>query len=181
MRRSWRQGFVAGLGSLLLTACATDLGTGSRVVETLMASHPITVGKLVEAHMDTSDRLRVYLQICEDATAEGIVCAEDSRRVLAMVEADRKSLLRRLADRYLKDGKDHPVYVYGPICDGLEEMILVPRCQIAVAMGIWDPYLRDYVIYSTLHGSGSFVESEGFSTLMEVTSRAAGIARKAAK
>jgi hypothetical protein len=146
-----------------------------------MATHPITVGRLVEARMDTSHRLRVYLQICEDATPEGIVCSDDARRVLAMVEAKRKSLLQRLADRYLKDGRERPVYVYGPICDGLEEMILVPRCQIAVAMGIWDPYLQDYVIYSTLHGSGSFVESEGFNTLMEVTGRAAGIARKASK
>lgn len=179
VRTIW--GAILIVSSLSLSSCATDLGTGSNVVEMLMASHPITVGRLVEAHMDTSDRLRVYLQICEDATPEGIVCSEEGRRVLAMVEADRRSLLKRLAERYLKDGRDHPVYVYGPICHGLEEMILVPRCQIAVAMGIWDPYLEDYVIYSTLHGSGSFLESEGFGTLMEVTSRAAGIARKAAR
>lgn len=180
MRTSWSVVPLAVL-SLALGACATDLGTGSDVVETLLSAHPITVGRLVEAHMDTTDRLRVYLQICEDATPEGIVCSQDGRRVLAMVEADRRSLLKRLAERYLKDGRDHPVYVYGPICHGLEEMILVPRCQIAVAMGIWDPYLQDYVIYSTLHGSGSFLESEGFSTFMEVTGRAAGVARKAAK
>lgn len=176
-----RRALTVVLTAFLLGGCATDLGTGSNVVESLLKTHPITVGRLVEARMDTNQRLRVYLQICEDATPEGVVCSDDGLRVLAMVEANRRSLLKRLAERYLQDGRDHPVYVYGPICDGLEEMILVPRCQIAVAMGIWDPYLQDYVIYSTLHGSGSFVESEGFSTLIEVTGRAAGLARKAAR
>ncbi len=163
----------------LLPACATDLGTGSRVISELQESYPITVGRLVDAHMDTRHRLRVYLQICQDAGPEGMVCADDDLRVLALVEADKKSLLERLAQRYLADGRDKPVYVYGPLCDGFGEMIVVPRCQTAVALGIWDPRLRDYVLYSTLHGSGSLIESDGFNTFLEVTGKAAGLARKA--
>ncbi len=166
---------------LIPQGCATDLGTGRRVVDTLQNSYPITVGRLVTAQLDTRHRLRVYLQICEDADADGPVCSEESLRVLAMVEADKKSLLERIANRYLEAGREKPVYVYGPMCDGMQEMILVPRCQLAVALSIWDPYLRDYVVYSTLHGSGSFLESDGFGTFLEVTGRAAGIARKAAK
>jgi hypothetical protein len=166
---------------LLLSACAKDLGTGRQVIQGLQTSYPITVGKLVSANMDTSKRLRVYLQICQDAGPDGPVCPDDGLRVLAMVEGNKKSLLRRIAERYLVDGQEKPVYVYGPMCEGLQEMILVPRCQTAVALGIWDPNLKDYVFYSTIHGSGSLVESEGFNTFLEVTGRAAGIARKAAR
>jgi hypothetical protein len=173
---AWVAGALA-----LLAGCATDLGTGAKVVEALGSNYPITVGRLVEARMDTSSRLRVYISICDDAGPEGPVCAEEGLRVLAMVESRRTRVLKRLANRYLRDGSEKPLYVYGPLCDGMEEMILVPRCQKAVAIGVWDPLLRDYVIYSTLHGSGSFVESEGFDTFLEVTGRAAGIARKAAK
>lgn len=169
------------LGTPIVGGCATNLGTGTDVVATLEASFPITVGRLVTAQLDTGHRLRVYLQICEDADAHGPVCSEDSLRVLAMVEANKKSLLRRLAERYLEEGRDHPVYVYGPLCEGLQEMILVPRCQVAVALSIWDPHLEDYVVYSTAHGSGSFLESEGFNTFLELTGRAAGIMKKAAK
>ncbi len=168
-------------GIPMLGGCATNLGTGSHVVADLEAAYPITVGRLVTAQLDTSHRLRVYLQICEDADLSGPVCADDSLRVLAMVEADKKSLLQRIAERYLEDGRNHPVYVYGPLCDGLQEMILVPRCQLAVALSIWDPNLQDYVVYSTTHGSGSFLESEGFDTFLDVTGRAAGIVKKAAK
>ena len=169
--------FVASLYS----ACATNLGTGHQVLESLQTSYPITVGKLVEAHMDTNDRLRVYLQICEDAGPEGAVCSDDGLRVLAMVEARKKRVLERLAHRHLVNGAERPVYVYGPMCEGFEEMILVPRCQQAVAIGVWDPYLRDYVVYSTLHGNGSFVESDGFETFLDLTGRAAGLARKAVR
>jgi hypothetical protein len=169
------------LGTPVLAGCATNLGTGSHVIASLEATYPITVGRLVAAQLDTSHRLRVYLQICEDADAQGPVCSEESLRVLAMVEADKKSLLQRIASRYLEEGRDHPVYVYGPLCEGLQEMILVPRCQLAVALSIWDPHLEDYVVYSTTHGSGSFIESEGFNTFLEVTGRAAGIVKKAAK
>jgi hypothetical protein len=138
------------------------------------------VGRLVTAQLDPSRRLRVYLQICQDGDEGGPVCSESDLRLLAMVESGRKSLLERLAERYLLEGREMPVYVYGPMCDGLKEMIRVPRCQTAVALGIWDPNLKDYVIYSTTHGDG-MLESEGFERFIEVTGRASGIARKAAK
>ena len=88
--------------------------------------------------------------------------------------------LRRLAERYLIEGRDKPVYIYGPMCDGMEEMVVVPRCQNAIALGVWDPYLNDYIVYSTLHGD-SVMESEGFQSFLEVTGKAAGVVRKAAK
>jgi hypothetical protein len=162
------------------TGCTKDLGTGRGVVQTLQASYPITVGRLVTAQLDPSRRLRVYLQICQDGDEGGPVCSESDLRLLAMVESGRKSLLKRLAERYLLEGGEMPIYVYGPMCDGLKEMILVPRCQTAVALGIWDPNLKDYVIYSTTYGDG-VLESEGFERFIEVTARASGIARKAAK
>jgi hypothetical protein len=165
---------------LVPTACTNDLGTGSRVLQDLQSHYPITVGRLVTAQLDPVRRLRVYLQICQDGDEGGPVCSESDLRLLAMVESGHKSLLERLAERYLLEGREMPVYVYGPMCDGLEEMILVPRCQTAVALGIWDPNLKDYVIYSTTHGDG-VLESEGFERFIEVTGRASGIARKAAK
>jgi hypothetical protein len=171
---------LAVAATSLLSGCAHDLGTGSKVVADLKTSYPTTVGKLVTAYLDPSRRLRVYLQICRDADAAGPVCLEDDLRVLAMVESGRKSLLERLAGRYLQDGSDKPVYVYGPMCDGFEEMILVPRCQNAMAIGIWDPHLRDYVVYSTLHGD-SLIQSEGFENFIEATGMAAGVVKKAAK
>ena len=174
---------LPALASLLLLfpGCATNLGTGTEVVQDLSTHYPITVGRLVTAHLDPSKRLRVYLQICQDAGPDGPVCSEDDLRVLAMVESNRESLLKRLVERYLEAGKEQPIYVYGPMCEGMSEMILVPRCQTALALGIWDPLLRDYIVYSTLHGTGSFLESEGFDTFLEVTGRASGLARTAAK
>jgi len=165
---------------VLPTGCSTDLGTGTKVVQSLQASYPITMGRLVTAQLDPSRRLRVYLQICQDGDEGGPVCSESDLRLLAMVESGRKSLLERLAERYLVEGREMPIYVYGPMCDGLKEMILVPRCQTAMALGIWDPNLKDYVIYSTTYGDG-VLESEGFERFIEVTGRASGIARKAAK
>ncbi|UCE85879.1 MAG: hypothetical protein JSU66_16390 [Deltaproteobacteria bacterium] len=173
--------FLAVAASFLLSGCATNLGIGVQTVKQLEASYPITVGRLVEAHMDTGSRLRVYLQLCQDLGIAGMACSDDDLRILAVVEAEKKSLLRRLAERYLDEGREKPVYVYGPMCEGLEEMILVPRCQHAVALGVWDPYLQDYVLYSTEHGSGSLIESEGFNTFLELTGKAVGIAKKAAK
>ena len=73
-----------------------------------------------------------------------------------------------------------PVYVYGPACDGLAEMILVPRCQRAMAISAWDPHLRDYVVYSTLYGD-SVLESSGFENFVSVTGRITGLVRKASK
>lgn len=168
------------VATLVATGCGHNLGTGNQVVADLRTSYPTTVGKLVTAYLDPSRRLRVYLQICRDADAQGPVCLDNDLRVLAMVESSRKSLLERLATRYLQDGGDKPVYVYGPMCEGFEEMILVPRCQNALAIGIWDPHLRDYVVYSTLHGD-SVLESEGFENFLEATGKAAGVVRKAAK
>ncbi len=170
-----------GAACMLLAGCATDLGTGDHVVKELKQSYPITVGKLVSAQMDTSKRLRIYLQICQDATQNHVVCDESSFRVLAMVEADKKKILHRLADRYLQEGKEYPVYVYGPMCEGWEEMVIVPHCQKAVAIGIFDPHLQEYIVYSTLHGSGSFVESDGFNSFLEVTGKAVGTAKKVVK
>ncbi|MEN8183839.1 MAG: hypothetical protein ABFS46_15025 [Myxococcota bacterium] len=171
---------VALLLGLPLLGCATDLGTGNAVVTDLRTSYPTTVGRLVTAYLDPSRRLRVYLQICADAGPDGPICSEEDLRVLAMVESNRKKLLQRLAGRYLQDGRDKPVYVYGPMCEGFEEMIVVPRCQNAVAIGIWDPHLQDYVVYSTLHGD-SILESEGFSSFLEATGTAAGVVKKASK
>jgi hypothetical protein len=175
---TWLLPFVVVV--VLLPACTTNLGTGTDVLQNLQASYPITVGRLVTTHLDPSRRLRVYLQICQHGDEGGPVCSEADLRLLAMVESGRKSLLERLAERYLVEGREMPVYVYGPMCDGLKEMILVPRCQTALALGIWDPNLKDYVIYSTTHGDG-VLESEGFERFIEVTGRASGIARKAAK
>lgn len=180
MQRRVEELLVAA-GLLLLTACATNLGTGSRTLRALENEYPITVGRLVETHMDTSRRLRVYLQLCQDLGTAGMVCSEDDLRILAVVEGQKKSLLKRLAERYLDEGRDKPVYVYGPMCEGIEEMILVPRCQMAVALGVWDPYLQDYVLYSTLHGSGSLIESDGFNLFLEMTGTAVGIVKKAAR
>lgn len=165
----------------LATGCATNLGTGERVIDELYNAYPITVGLLVEAHLDTRERLRIYLQVCEDGDHRGPICDDTGFRVLAMVHAEKKSLLERIDQRYLELGKEKPVYVYGPACDGMEEIILVPHCQQVVALGIWDPHLLDYVFYSPGHGSGSFVQSPGFEAFLEVTGRAAGIVRKAAK
>ena len=166
--RPSRLGFPLLLVLAILAGCATNLGTGSAVVTDLRANYPTTVGKLITAYLDPSRRLRVYLQICSDADADGPICSEDDLRVLAMVESSKKRLLERLAGRYLPEGREKPVYVYGPMCDGFEEMIVVPRCQNAVAIGIWDPYLLDYVVYSTLHGD-SILKSEGFENFVEAT------------
>lgn len=169
-------------GLLLLavsqTGCATNLGTGGSVVDELVEDYPITVGHVVEARMDTKTRLRVYIDICEEAD-EPLGCIRGNLRLLAMVEAHKKGVLERLANRYLLDGKDKPIYVYGPLCEGLEEMILVPRCQLAVAISVWDPDLKDYIVYSTLHGDGALVDRPGFQTFLGVTGKAANIARKA--
>ena len=127
--------------------------------------------------MDPSRRLRVYVSLCHE-NPTGPVCGRDEPRVLAMVESDERRLLERLAERYLIEGRDKPVYVYGPMCDGMEEMVVVPRCQSAIALGVWDPYLNDYIVYSTLHGD-SVMESEGFENFLEVTGKAAGLVRKA--
>ncbi|MDJ0866871.1 MAG: hypothetical protein QNK03_12235 [Myxococcota bacterium] len=163
---------------LAATGCATDLGTGPEALEDLSYDYPITVGRLVEARMDTKDRLRVYLSICHDAGATGPVCASGGLRMLAIAEAKTKRVLERLAERYLIDGAERPVYVYGPICEGMQEMILVPRCQLAMAIGVWDPGLDDYIVYSTMHGEGALIDSEGFKTFIDLTGRAAGLARK---
>ena len=73
--------------ALLLSAgCATDLGTGLQVMEKLEETYPITVGKLVAAHMDPSRRLRVYVSLCHE-NPTGPVCGRDEPRVLAMVES----------------------------------------------------------------------------------------------
>ncbi len=169
------------LSTIALFGCATNLGTGEAVISELHHTYPITVGRLVEAHLDKSDRLRVYLQACEERGPGQMLCHDDTFRMLAVVSAERKSLLERIDTRYLEAGKDMPIYVYGPRCEGKEEMIVIPRCQEALALGIWDPYLSDYVFYSTRHGSGSFVESEGFESFLNVTGRAAGIVKKAAR
>lgn len=172
---------VGSLGTLALFGCATDLGTGKSVISELNNNFPITVGRLVEAHLDKDDRLRIYLEACDQRGPGQVVCHDKSFRMLAVVNAEKKSLLQRIDERYLEAGKDAPIYVYGPHCEGAEEMIVIPRCQQALALGIWDPYLDDYVFYSTQHGSGSFVESDGFESFLNVTGRAAGIVRKAAR
>ena len=174
------QALVATLTvALLLSGCAMDIGTGLGVMEQLEETYPITVGKLVAAHMDPSRRLRVYVSLCHE-NPNGPVCGREEPRVLAMVESGERNLLERLAERYLIEGRDKPLYIYGPMCDGLKEMVVVPRCQSAIALGVWDPYLNDYIVYSTLHGD-SVMESEGFETFLDVTGRAAGLVRKAAK
>jgi len=174
------QVLVALLAVALLSAgCATDLGTGLQVMEKLEETYPITVGKLVAAHMDPSRRLRVYVSLCHENPG-GPVCGREEPRVLAMVESNERKLLERLAERYLIEGRDKPVYIYGPMCDGMGEMVVVPRCQNAIALGVWDPYLNDYIVYSTLHGD-SVMESEGFENFLAVTGKAAGLVRGAAK
>lgn len=165
----------AGLG----TGCATNMGTGSKVVEELVSSHPITVGKLIRADVEPSRRLRIYIQLCQNIDRTW-VCEEDDPRMLAVIESGEKQLLKRLAQQYLVEGQEMPVYVYGPPCEGLEEMILIPRCQTAVALGVWDPSLRDYIVYSTLHGDG-LMKSDGFNEFIEVTAKATSLARNAAK
>jgi len=165
--------------AIAVAGCATNIGTGSQVMEKLEETYPITVGKLVAAHMDPSRRLRVYVSLCHESP-KGPVCGREEPRVLAMVESGERALLERLAERYLIEGRDKPVYIYGPMCDGMEEMVVVPRCQNAIALGVWDPYLDDYIVYSTMHGD-SITQSEGFQTFLAVTGEAAGLARKAAK
>ena len=165
--------------ALLSAGCATDLGTGLQVMEKLEETYPITVGKLVAAHMDPSRRLRVYVSLCHE-NAGVPVCGREEPRVLAMVESNERKLLERLAERYLIEGRDKPIYIYGPMCDGMGEMVVVPRCQNAIALGVWDPYLNDYIVYSTLHGD-SVMESQGFENFLSVTGEAAGFVRKAAK
>src|SRR5262245_6270150 len=175
------QVLVALLAAALLASlgCATDLGTGVQEMEKLEETYPITMGKLSAAHMDRGRRLRVYVSLCHE-NPTGPVCGREEPRVLAMVESNERRLLERLAERYLIEGRDKPVYIYGPMCDGMGEMVVVPRCQNAIALGVWDPYLNDYIVYSTLHGD-SVMESEGFQSFLEVTGRAAGLVRKAAK
>ena len=176
-----RRTLVVALACLSLQlGCATDIGTGLSVMEKLEDAYPITVGKLVAAHMDPSRRLRVYVSLCHESPSGPATCGREEPRVLAMVESGERRLLERLAERYLIEGRDKPVYVYGPMCDGMEEMVVVPRCQNAIALGVWDPYLNDYIVYSTLHGD-SVMESEGFENFLEVTGKAAGLVRKAAK
>ncbi len=166
--------------ALLSSGCATDLGTGLSVMEQLEETYPITVGKLVAAHMDPSRRLRVYVSLCHESPNGPAQCGREEPRVLAMVESGERRLLERLAERYLIEGRDKPLYIYGPMCDGLKEMVVVPRCQNAIALGVWDPYLNDYIVYSTLHGD-SVTKSDGFENFLEVTGKAAGMVRKAAK
>lgn len=169
------------IGSSALVNCATDIGTGTTVMQQLEETYPITVGKLVAAHMESSRRLRIYVTLCDDSHKnKPPVCPPNEPRVLAIAESGEKKLLKRLSERYLIEGRDKPVYVYGPMCEGLDEMVIVPNCQMAVALSIWDPYLNDYIVYSTLHGD-SAVESDGFQKFLEVTGKAAGVVRKAAK
>ncbi len=174
-----RLGAAVGLLAALVTGCATNMGTGTRVVEDLASDHPITMGKLVRAHVEPSRRLRVYLQLCQNI--DGVwTCDEHDPRILAVIESGEKQLLKRLAQQYLVEGSEMPVYVYGPRCDGLEEMILIPRCQTALALGVWDPNLRDYIVYSTKHGD-TVIKSDGFENFIDVTARATSLARNAAK
>ena len=106
-----RKALVATLAlALLLTGCAMDLGTGLGVMEQLEETYPITVGKLVAAHMDPSRRLRVYVSLCHE-NPNGPVCGREEPRVLAMVESGERSLLERLAERYLIEGRDKPLYI----------------------------------------------------------------------
>ena len=164
----------------LATSCATDIGTGETVVDHLKQDYPISVGRLVHADVEPSRRLRIYLQLCLRNDGPGYTCTEDDQRMLAVIESGEKKLLKRLAHQYLAQGSEMPVYVYGPHCDGLGEMVLIPRCQTAIALGVWDPHLRDYIVYSTLHGD-SMVSSPEFENLIEVTARATGVAKNAAK
>ncbi len=165
----------AGLGA----GCATDMGTGERVVEDLLSDYPITVGKLIRADIEPSRRLRIYIQLCQNV--DGVLTCEDhNQRMLAVIQSGEKKLLQRLANQYLANSGEMPIYVYGPPCDGLEEMILIPRCQTAVALGVYDPSLRDYIVYSTLHGDG-MLNSDGFANFIEITATATSLARNAAK
>ena len=111
--------------ALLSSGCATDLGTGLSVMEQLEETYPITVGKLVAAHMDPSRRLRVYVSLCHESPNGPAQCGREEPRVLAMVESGERRLLERLAERYLIEGRDKPLYIYGPMCDGLKEMVVV--------------------------------------------------------
>ncbi len=163
MHRAFHYAIVSA--GFTLGGCSTDVGTGLQVMEKLKESHPITVGKLVAAYMDGS-RLRIYLSACRESL-QGPVCGRDEPRLLAMIESGERQLLERLAERYLIEGREKPLYIYGPMCDGLEEMVVVPRCQTAIALGVWDPYLNDYIVYSTLHGA-NLIESEGVQELLEV-------------
>ena len=166
-RRSTVLGLVPVFVAILLGGCATNLGTGAKVVQNLEDTHPTTVGRLIEAQLDTDGRLRIYVE------------TDESVRVLAMVRSDNESLLKRIAERYLEAGQGHPIYVYGPLCVGLEEMIVVPHCQRALALGIWDPHLESYVVYSTEHGSGDFFESKGFGAFVGAVDKVGGVARNA--
>jgi hypothetical protein len=165
----------AGLG----TGCATDIGTGEGVVKDLLSDYPITVGKLIRADIEPSRRLRIYIQLCENV--DGVLLCEDhNQRMLAVIQSGEKKLLERLATQYLAKAGQMPIYVYGPHCEGLEEMILIPRCQTAVALGVYDPALKDYIVYSTLHGDG-LLNSAGFANFIEVTGKATSLARSVAK
>ena len=82
--------FVVAL-ALVVAGCSTDLGTGFQVMEKLEETYPITVGKLVAAHMDPSRRLRVYVSLCHE-NATGPVCGREEPRVLAMVESGERKL-----------------------------------------------------------------------------------------
>ena len=179
MTRRIACGIAVAVWTALSTACATDIGTGTHVIEDLRQDYPISVGRLVHADVEPSRRLRIYLQLCQ-REGSGYTCAEDDPRMLAMIESGEKKLLKRLAHQYLTEGSGMPVYVYGPPCEGLGEMVLVPRCQSAVALGVWDPHLKDYIVYSTLHGD-SMVSSPHFENFIEVTARATSVAKGAAK
>lgn len=173
---------VALLFAGQLLACATNLGTGESVYRELQSSYPIAIGRLVAAQVEPSRRLKVYLQLCEmrDVSPIALDCKEEDPRLLAIIESSETKLLKRFAQQYLPLGQEMPVYVYGPSCDGLGEMILIPRCQRAVAISVWDPHLRDYIVYSTMHGD-TVLESSGFENLVQATSRITGVARRAAK
>ena len=179
MKRRTVSGLAVAIWTTLATACATDIGTGTTVVEDLQQDYPISVGRLVHADVEPSRRLRIYLQLCT-REENRFVCAEEDPRMLALIESGEKKLLKRLAHQYLEEGSEMPVYVYGPHCEGLGEMVLVPRCQTAVALGVWDPHLKDYIVYSTLHGD-SMVSSPQFENFISVTARATGVAKNAAK
>ena len=167
---------------LLAAGCATDVGTGSDVLTNLKSSYPISVGRLVAAQLGPSRRLKVYVQLCamRDVSPVQLDCQPDDQRLVAVIESSETKLLRRFAETYLPQGGDMPLYVYGPSCEGLAEMILVPRCQRAMAISAWDPHLQDYVVYSTLYGD-SVLESSGFENFVSVTGRITGLVRKASK
>ena len=179
MLRRTACGLALAIWTVLAMACTTDIGTGTTVVEDLRQDYPISVGRLIHADVEPSRRLRIYLQLCH-REGSGYTCADEDPRMLALIESGEKQLLKRLAHQYLIEGSEMPVYVYGPPCEGLGEMVLVPRCQTAVALGVWDPNLQDYIVYSTLYGD-SMVTSPQFENFIEVTARATGVAKGAAK